>query len=225
MATQWMHGSMVAKMRQSPDGGNNSEEQTLLRFDVVERIAHWLNVLLFAVLILTALPLYFGQVEALVGRRVLVGEIHLWCGILLPVPLLISLMGPWGKDFRADLRRFNRWTPGEIAWIRSLGQSQLELGKFNPGQKLNAIFIGASMLVMFLTGLVLHWFGLFPLDWRIGATFVHDLFAAALSVVVLGHIYFALSHPASMKSMLDGRVTRTWASVHAKRWLAEQADE
>ena len=77
----------------------------VLRFDRVERLAHWANATGFLVLLLTALPLYFVQVEKLVGRRHLLVEIHVWTGLALPVPLLISLAGPWGARLRADLRR------------------------------------------------------------------------------------------------------------------------
>ena len=195
----------------------------LLRFDRVERAAHWMTATLFAILMATALPLYFVQVEALVGRRELIAQIHTWCGIALPVPLLISLVGPWGARFRRDLRRFNVWMSEETRWLRGLGQERLpELDKFNPGQKLNALFIGGAIAVMLGTGAILKWFGLFPLDWRTGATFVHDLLAAAIFIVVLGHITFAVTHRDALRSMFKGWVTESWAARHAPRWLQEE---
>ena len=45
---------------------------------------------------------------------------------------------------------------------------------------------------MLATGSIMHWFDPFPLDWRTGATFVHDWFALGIWVAVLGHIFFAL---------------------------------
>ena len=38
----------------------------------------------------------------------------------------------------------------------------------------------------------MKWFDLFPLDWRTGATFVHDWFALGIWVAVIGHILFAV---------------------------------
>jgi hypothetical protein len=73
----------------------------VFRFDRVERAAHWVNALLFGILMATALPLYFAQVESIVGRRALIAEIHVWAGVALPVPLIISLAGPWGLDSAA----------------------------------------------------------------------------------------------------------------------------
>ncbi len=172
---------------------------------------------------LTALPLYFSSVEALVGRRALVSQIHLWAGVALPVPLLVSLAGPWGAGMRHDVRRFNRWTAEEIQWLASLGRRpHMALGKFNPGQKLNAIFVAGSIVVMLGTGGVMAWFGLFPVSWRTGATFVHDTLALIIFVVVVGHIGIALAHPGSMRSMLSGWVSRDWAAKHAPRWLDEE---
>ena len=91
----------------------------VLRFDRVQRTAHWANALLFGILILTALALYFPSLSAIVGRRALVTNIHVWTGVALPIPLLISMLGPWGARMRRDLRRVNLWTRDEIAWIES----------------------------------------------------------------------------------------------------------
>ena len=82
----------------------------ILRFDAVQRSAHWANTALFGILMATALPLYFGALADVVGRRHLVEQIDLWAGIGLPVPIAVSLVGPWGARMRRDARRINRWT-------------------------------------------------------------------------------------------------------------------
>jgi formate dehydrogenase subunit gamma len=195
----------------------------LLRFDKVQRAAHWANALLFFILILTALPLYFGSLERIVGRHLLIEEIHVWSGVALPVPVLVSLLGPWGARMRRDVRRFNRWTSGEVRWLRSLGTDRtVVLDKFNPGQKLNAVFVAGAIVVMLGTGVVMHWFGLFPVSWRTGATFVHEVLAFLIVAVVVGHIFMALTHPDALRSMVRGWVPATWARRHAPRWAAEE---
>jgi formate dehydrogenase subunit gamma len=213
-----------SKGRARPAATNAKREaRRLLRFDGVERAAHWATALLFGILMATALPLYFVQVESLIGRRALVADIHTWCGIALPVPLIISLAGPWGKRMRRDVRRFNLWTTAEIRWLWSLGRERIpKPDKFNPGQKLNALFIAGAIVVMFATGFVLKWFGFFPLTWRTGATFVHDVLALGVFLVVFGHIAFALSHRDALRSMIKGWVTVGWAKRHASGWLEEE---
>jgi len=193
----------------------------LLRFDAVQRGAHWADALLFAILMATALALYFGSLGDVIGRRHLVAQIHLWAGIALPVPVIISLIGPWGARMRRDAQRVNRWTRDEIRWLRTFGRTQTELDKFNPGQKLNAIFTAGVIVIMLVTGSMLQWFRFFPVSWRTGATFVHDVFAFAIFAVVFGHVAFAISHRDAMRSMIKGWVSEVWAASHAEAWWRE----
>ena len=194
----------------------------VLRFDRVQRSAHWANALLFFILMSTAIPLYFGSLFGLLLPRHVIEMIHLWTGLALPLPIIISLVGPWGNAMRHDVRRINYWTRDEIRWMKSLGKTKLEADKFNPGQKLNAIFIGASILVTLVTGAMLQWFRFFPVSWRSGATFVHDVFAYAIFIVVMGHIFMALTHRDALRSIFKGWVSESWAARNAERWLKEE---
>jgi formate dehydrogenase subunit gamma len=169
----------------------------------------------------TAIPLYFGSFFGVVFPRHVIQMIHLWSGLVLPLPIIISLIGPWGKAMRRDVRRINQWTHQEIRWMRTLGRARLEADKFNPGQKLNAIFVAASVLVLLVTGVILQWFRFFPVSWRSGATLVHDLFAYAIFFVVIGHIVIAVTHREALRSIFKGWVSREWAVRHASRWMAE----
>lgn len=197
----------------------------LLRFDLVERIAHWSTATLVGVLVATGAILYIPALSEAVSRRLLVQNIHSLCGLALFVPLIVSLAGPWGRSLRRDLHRVGRLSYGEWRWLRSLGRAQVRLGKFNPGQKLNTVFVGSGLVVLLLSGVVLRFPGPFALSWRSGSTFVHDWFALGIVVLVTGHIVFALSHPAAMRAMVRGFVTRGWASTHAPRWVEELDDE
>ena len=125
---------------------------------------------------------------------------------------------------RRDLRRINVWTKDEVRWLRLLGGSNAPkvVDKFNPGQKLNAIFIGGSIVVMLATGFILKWFRFFPVNWRTGATFVHDVLAFAIFAVVIGHILFAVAHRDAMRSMIKGWVSESWAARNAPGWLREE---
>lgn len=195
---------------------------TLPRFDRCERILHWVNAGLFLVLLATAAILYVGSLSAAVGRRELVRQVHVYAGLLLPVPLLLALAGPWRRGLRADLRRFNRFDPDDRRWLRTLGRDHdVRLGKFNPGQKLNAAFIGGVMGVMLVTGAIMKWFSPFPLSWRTGATFVHDWTAFAVLLVVLGHIWMALSDGDALGAIFKGSVSAEWARSERPRWYEE----
>lgn len=199
-----------------------SETVRLLRFDRVQRGAHWVNAALFGVLMTTAIPLYFGSFFGFIWPRHLIAQIHLWTGVALPIPIIVSLLGPWGTSMRRDVRRINMWTRQEMRWMKTLGETPIVADKFNPGQKLNAIFIGASIVIMLATGSMLQWFRFFPVPWREGATFVHDVMAFAIFVVVFGHIVMALTHRGALRSIFSGWVSESWAAKHAPAWLTEE---
>ena len=192
------------------------------RFDLTERVLHWVNAALFGIVMLTALPLYVGSLAGVIGRRHLLVEIHVWAGIALPATLILALAGPWGAGLRDDLSRFNRWTREDFDWMRaSAVRLSARLGKFNAGQKLNAAFIGGAIVVMTATGSIMKWFSPFPDSWRQGATFVHDILATLILIVVVGHIAMALTHWPAMRSSITGKVSRSWARQHAPAWLDE----
>jgi formate dehydrogenase subunit gamma len=208
-----------------PPGKKRRKVEQLSRFDGIERLAHWLTASFFIALIATGAALYIPAVIGFVGRRGLVERIHVDVGLALPLPLIISLAGTWGKGLRADIRRMNRWIPGDRQWLRLTVHRQptvdVPVGKFNAGQKLNAAITGGVMLVMLMTGSVMHWPYYWPLSWRTGATFMHDVVAIFFVVVVIGHIGMAVTHPPALRSMFTGKVSRAWAKRHAPLWLED----
>ena len=194
----------------------------VVRFDRTERRLHWANATLFLVLLGTGMTLYVGSLSALVGRRVVVKDIHVISGLLLPVPLLLAYAGRWREGLRRDVGRLARWSVDDRRWLLSLGRrGRSTMGKFNAGQKLNATFVLGSIPVMLATGAVMRWFGPFPLDWRTGATFVHDWTSLLLLAVIVGHIAKALVEPHALRAMVRGRVPARHAERHHPRWWAE----
>jgi formate dehydrogenase subunit gamma len=195
----------------------------LARFDRAERLLHWANAVLFGVLFATAAVLYIGPLTALVGRRELVRLTHVVAGLALPFPLVAARLGPWRRAFVADVRALARFDDDDRLWLRSLGRRKgdVRMGKFHPGQKLNAAFTLGAIVVMLGTGSVMHWFRFFPVEWRTGATFVHDWLAIVLAVVVAGHLRMAFSDPDAFRSMTQGWVPTIWARRHRPKWYEE----
>ena len=197
----------------------------LARFDRVERAAHWSTASLFGVLMLTGAALYAGPISTLVGQREVVRIIHVSAGLLLPLPLLIGLGGRWGRALRRDVRRLGRFDDEDRRWLRRKTRGDARLGKFNPGQKLNAAFLGSAIVVMLGTGIVLKWFSLFSLTTRTGATFVHDWVALGIWIAVLGHIMLAVRDPDALRGMLRGVVPARWARLNRPRWYEAETGE
>jgi len=197
-------------------------EMPLLRFDRVERTLHWVNATLFGTLMLTGAALYAGPISTLVGNREAVRFLHVYSGLLLPVPLIVAVLGRHGARLRVDLGRLNRWSRDDMRWFRRKRRSTIRLGKFNPGQKLNAAFVAGAGVVMLATGSIMHWFDMFPIDWRTGATFVHDWFALGIWIAVLGHVFFALRDSDALESMWQGEIPAKWARTKAPLWYREE---
>jgi len=191
------------------------------RFDRVERALHWTNATLFFILLFTGASLKIGGLAALVGRRETVKTIHVYTGLALPVPVLIAILIPAGRQFRRDLGRINRWSRDDERWWTRQNRKHVQLGKFNPGQKANAIFIGAAIVIMLMSGSIMRWFKPFPDSWRTGATFVHDSMFLLLLLVIAGHILFAVNDPDSLRSMIRGWVPEQWARRERPVWWAE----
>lgn len=196
----------------------------IVRFDRTQRRLHTANGVLFLVLLATGMTLYIGPLSALVGRRVLVKDVHVISGLLLPVPLLLAYAGRWRTGLRRDVRRLARWSTDDRRWLLSLGRrGKARMGKFNAGQKLNAIFVAGAIPVMLATGVIMRWFEPFPLAWRTGATFVHDWLALMLLVVIVGHIAKALADPVALRAIWRGTVPARHVEAHHPRWWAEVA--
>jgi formate dehydrogenase subunit gamma len=175
---------------------------------------------LMGICIVTAAMLYWGPLSTLVGRREQVETIHYTSGLLLPLPLIIGALA--SRAFREDVRRLNRFLPGDGRWLRSSQRRSgaFPSGKFNAGQKLNAAFVLAAVIILFATGLMLHYFSLFPDDISTGATFVHDAFAAAVVIVSAGHLWMAWQDPEARRGLRTGFVPRGWAEREHALWAA-----
>jgi len=194
----------------------------LQRFDLVERLVHWSTAIIMLTLIVTGSILYLPILALHVGHRGLVENIHVITGLCLLVPLVLGLAGPWRRRLFNDLRRFDRWGPADFDWFRSrLRRRNLPRDKFNGGQKLEAAFLGATMVAALATGIIMRFAPSGWIRWATGATLVHDCLFFAIAAAVLAHIGFALSRPDQLISMFNGRVSRAWAKANALAWLKE----
>lgn len=195
----------------------------LPRFGPASRWVHRATALLVGVCVLTAAILYLEPLAVLVGRRALVVQVHVLAGLALPVP---ALAGWLSAAYRADLRELNRFFPMDTEWLRRRDRrtAALPVGKFNAGQKLNAALTAGGVLVLLGTGIVMEYGRRWPLGLRIGSTFVHDWTAAALFLLVLGHVWYASRDEDARRGMRVGTVPVGWARREHPGWAAGLLD-
>jgi formate dehydrogenase subunit gamma len=190
------------------------------RFSRAERMAHRAIAVLTLSCLLTAVILYNGSIEILVGHRRAIELVHVYCGFALPVPVLVALVS---AAFRADLRRLNRFAPTDWQWLRSRQRrdGSIRVGKFNAGQKLNACLSAGAVLVLLGSGVIMNFPDLARLSWRTGATFVHDWFALGFGLLILGHLTKAIKDAEARRGMRTGTVSSAWARTEHAAWAEE----
>jgi formate dehydrogenase subunit gamma len=193
------------------------------RFDGMVRVVHWTVALLLLVAMTTGFVLYVGSLSAVVGRRELLRNLHVWSGLAAPLPILVAYLAPGRAALRRDVRSLARWSDDDLRWLRSFGRRARDrVGKFNGGQKANAVFVAGALPVMVMTGVIMRWYEPFPLDWRTGATFVHDWTAIALWIVTAGHIVKSLMEPAALRSMISGWMSTRAARAAHPAWIDDE---
>jgi len=199
----------------------------ILRFNSIERFAHWLMATTFIILALTGLNLIIGRtiILPLVGEGAF-GTLTEWGKIAhnyLAWPFMAAL-----------IMVFLLWVIHNIPdkvdlnWIKQ-GGGIFKKGvhpparKFNFGQKIVfwAVILGGA--AMSYTGVML----LFPAvagtaaDWQFYQV-IHALVAAGMSALILGHIYIGtVGMEGAFDAMGNGEVDENWAKEHHSLWVDE----
>lgn len=207
-------------MTQSSDDAGTAPT-ALRRFSRAERWTHRTLGILTGLLLVTAVLLYIPELSSIAGNRLLLRNIHVLSGFALPIPLIVAV---FFVAFRLDAGRLNRFTRDDWTWLRSRDRrsGRIPVGKFNAGQKLNASFTLGSVILMFLTGVIMYgWLGD---TWRTGATFVHDWLALIIAVMVGGHMWMAYSDPTARVGMRTGTVPTSWAKREHGQWADEETE-
>jgi formate dehydrogenase subunit gamma len=189
------------------------------RFTLTERALHWVHACAFFVLLGSGLVLYLPSLSTAVGRRPLVKDVHFWTGVSWAgAILLVTVLGNW-KALRATLREIDAFDRDDLRFLA--GDTRAPQGRFNAGQKVNAILTAAFSVLFFLSGLLL-WYGERDTRFRLsGTVFLHDALMYVSVVVVLGHLYLAAVHPTTrhaLRGMTLGSVRADWARRHHGKW-------
>jgi formate dehydrogenase subunit gamma len=199
-----------------------NEPRLIHRFSRTERTLHWVHAAAFFVLLGSGLVLYLPSLSALVGRRPFVKDVHFDTGLawMVAIALIVALGDRRGlRETVHELEAFDR---DDRLWLRRFRRPQ---GRFNAGQKLNAV-LTASFAVLFLVSGILLWYGERNNSFRFASTILlHDGLMYISLVLVVGHLYLALIYPAtreSLRGITTGSVRRSWARAHHSKWVDER---
>jgi formate dehydrogenase subunit gamma len=196
----------------------------LQRFNRTERALHWIHASAFFALLTTGLILYSPALAERINRRQLVKDIHLWVALAWGIAIVLVLVVGDRRRLAQDWREIESIDRDDRRWLRGRHAPQ---GRFNAGQKLNAILTVAFALLFALSGFFL-WLG--ERDHRFilaGTGTVHDLLTLFSVLLLTGHLYLALIHPSTrhaLRGMTLGDVDEDWARRHHRKWVdAEQS--
>jgi formate dehydrogenase subunit gamma len=173
------------------------------------------------VLLGSGLVLWLPSLSVWVGRRPLVKDVHLWTAGAWAIALVaIFVLGDRAR-LRADWREIERIDWDDRRWLLGRGAPQ---GRFNAGQKVNAIIMSAFAILFVVSGILL-WLAAADADfrWR-GPIVVHDTLTVLSIFLVLGHLYLAVLHPTTrhaLRGMTLGTVREDWARKHHPKWVEE----
>jgi formate dehydrogenase subunit gamma len=191
------------------------------RFSRTERVLHWVNALGFFTLLASGLVLYLPSLSILVARRPLVKDIHFWSGIGWICALAAVLTLGNRRRLRETARELDLFDGDDLRFLSGRRAPQ---GRFNAGQKVNAALTAAFTLLFFVSGLLL-WLGERDTRFRFASTVVlHDGLMYVSLMLLLGHLYLALIHPATrhaLRGITVGTVSEEWAARHHAKWKPE----
>lgn len=154
-----------------------------------------------------------------VGRRSLVKEIHVWTAVAWAVAIVLVIVLGDRRALRAAWREIETIDRDDRSWLQ--GRRALQ-GRFNAGQKLNAIVTTAFALLFAASG-VLLWLAARDSRFRWeGPIVVHDTLTLLSLALLLGHLYLAVIHPTTrhaLRGMTLGDVREDWARRHHPKWM------
>ena len=197
------------------------------RFNVLERLNHWMTATAFIVLAITGLNYFFGKrlLMPILGPDAFATWSY-WAKfahnfIAWPFMLgIVIMILVWIKDNLPD--RY------DARWIRAGGGfysgQHVPAGRFNAGQKLIFWSVALGGIALSVSGIIM----LFPfsfaditgMQW---AQYVHAVTGVIMVAIILAHIYIGtLGMEGAYDAMGSGEVDLAWARTHHSVWVEKQ---
>ena len=194
---------------------------------------HWMHTIAFLVLVVTGAILFFpgiGEVAA-GGMTRFIHRIAVV--IYIAAPIIYFFLNP--KMALHFVKETLTWGKDDFGWLQAaplyyFGGDEEKMppqGHVNTGQKMWQFIVLGTGVLFFISGLIMWLFkdtvspALF--QWSV---IVHDIAFILAFLMLLVHIYLGIIHPRmneSLRSMLDGKISRHYARSHYGKWYDEVA--
>jgi formate dehydrogenase subunit gamma len=201
----------------------------ILRYRPAQRFVHWMGASGFILLLLTGIVLLWPPLSSMAAGGVSRMLHRLGLILYLLWPVLYAILDSAG--LRETIKESVTFTHDDIEWFKHMpayffGRTRHlpPQGRVNAGQKLHHIGVVALSIFVGISGFVLM---LGPE--RLGANglaivaMVHDLSMLALTVLLVGHLYFTFVY-GGLSAMTTGYVSEEYARMEHAKWLASVSE-
>ena len=200
-----------------------SRENLIVRYRAIERINHWIVAFCFVLLALSGLALFypaFFWLTGVFGTPQLARIIHPFVGVVMFTGFSVMFLRYW-KHYLVNRE--------DIKWMMAVGTVLKggevgDTGKYNGGQKGMFWLMAGCLLVMLVTGFIMwrpYFAPMFPIPLIRLALLFHAWSALILIAGIIIHVYAAIWVKGTIRAMVEGVVTASWARSHHPKWFRE----
>jgi formate dehydrogenase gamma subunit len=208
---------VIGVLREAP------RETLIVRYSFADRVAHWWVAITFIYLLLSGLALGYPRMAwlyDLLGGGQTVRFLHPWVGIAFMLGIAYMLFA-WTRDMLFD-DVDRTWTRRLPTYVRE-GHVDLDVGRYNAGQKGYYWFAVLTAVLLLVTGIPIWYPWLLSAGWNQSARILHHiLFLLTVGGFII-HVYMSTAmFPGTIRGMTTGTVERRWAAFHHPRWFRKQ---
>jgi formate dehydrogenase subunit gamma len=205
---------------------------SVVRFNALERLTHWVTATAFIVLAITGLNFIFGKrlLMPLIGADAFASwsqwakyahDFFSWAFMLGVLVMLVV----WVWDNLPD-RYDGNWLKSGGGMLDKSNSTHPPAGRFNAGQKLIFWTVVLGGVALSVTGI----FMLFPFAFtdvngmQLAQT-IHATVGVLMIAVIVAHIYIGtLGMEGAFDAMGSGAVDLNWAKEHHSAWVEKKGD-
>jgi formate dehydrogenase subunit gamma len=198
-------------------------EDEVQRYNFAERAYHWINAIAYTYLMLTGLaiftPLAYWLAYVL-GGPATIRYWHPWIGLVY-LATIFWMHRLWKRDMQ-KIPEDEQWSKNIRAYAENRDEVMPPQGRFNAGQKQFWWVMLYCTFILLITGIIMWIPEKMPreLHWVLPITvFIHSATALITIAAFIIHVYMSVwVTPGSVKAMVEGHVSTTWARTHHRLW-------
>jgi formate dehydrogenase subunit gamma len=205
---------------------------SILRFNAVERLTHWVTATAFIVLAITGVNFFFGKrlLMPLIGADAFASwsqwakyahDFFAWPFMLGVLVMLVV----WVWDNLPDRYDAN-WLKVGGGFFDKTNSTHPPAGRFNTGQKFTFWTVVLGGIALGVSGIFLLFpFAFTDVNGMQLAQTVHAIVAVLMVAIIIGHIYIGtLGTEGAFEAMRSGTVDLNFAKQHHSAWVEKKRD-